>query len=238
MELKTRKLKDIILEQPAAAALLESKRLDYCCQGNRTLSEACLQQHLDPDEIESSLQSLFMSQNKTEHGFQEWNAEQLIEYILSEHHDYIREISPVMMAHMRKIASVHGDRHPELHTLSYLGLELLIELNDHMLKEEKILFPFILEQAQAKVSNGPKPESPFGSVANPIAMMEHEHTYAGQLLEQIFKITDGYTPPRDACTTYKVTFSELKTFEEKLHEHIHLENYLLFPMAIKMEELS
>lgn len=230
MELKTKKLKDIILEQPGAAALLESKRLDYCCQGNRTPSEACVQQQLDPEEIEKLLQELMASYKSVENNFSEWTADQLIDYILNEHHQYIRDISPVMMAHMRKIAAVHGERHPELHTLSYLGLELLSELSDHMIKEEEMLFPFIREQA-----NGSKPNAGFGSVSNPIAMMEHEHNYAGQLLDQIFKITDGYTPPRDACTTYKVTFSELKTFEEKLHEHIHLENHLLFPMAKEME---
>lgn len=233
MDLKTKKLKDIILEEPGTAALLESKRLDYCCQGNRTLEEACQQQHLDVNEIEKSLHQWQQDHQQQVHPFQDWDAPQLIDYILNEHHQYIREQASTLMGHLRKIANVHGERHPELHTLSYLGLELLSELGDHMIKEEEMLFPYILRQANTP--KGKKLEAPFGSVSNPIAMMEHEHQYAGQILEQIYTITNGYTPPRDACTTYKVTFAELKTFEEKLHEHIHLENHLLFPMSLEME---
>jgi regulator of cell morphogenesis and NO signaling len=234
MEILSKTLKDIILDNPEAAAVLERNRLDFCCKGNRTLAEACEQQKLNGQDIAEALLEIRTPIARDTKHFNDWSMNQLLEYILETHHEYIRDKSPFIMAHVRKIAAVHGERHPELHELNSLCLVLLTELNEHMQKEEMVLFPYI--EKMLSLEKGEILEKPhFGTIANPIAMMHKEHEEAGDVFAKIYKITDGFTPPRDACTTYKVAFKEIKEFERMLHEHIHLENYLLFPKAVVLE---
>lgn len=234
MEILSKSLKDIILDNPEAAAVLERNRLDFCCKGNRTLAEACEQQKLNSKDIAEALLEIRKHITRDTNHFNNWSMNQLLEYILATHHEYIRNKSPFIMAHVRKIAAVHGERHPELHQLNSLCLVLLTELDEHMQKEEQVLFPYI--EKMLSVEKGELLEQPhFGTIANPIAMMQQEHEEAGDVFTEIFEITDGFTPPRDACTTYKVAFKELQEFERMLHEHIHLENYLLFPKAVVLE---
>lgn len=235
MEILSKTLKDIILDNPEAAAVLERNRLDFCCKGNRTLAEACEQQKLNGQDIAEALLEIKSHVARDAKFYNDWSIDQLLEYVLGTHHEYIRDKSPFIMAHVRKIAAVHGERHPELHDLNNLCLVLLTELNEHMQKEEMVLFPYIKQMTAIEI--GGHLEKPhFGTIENPIAMMESEHEEAGDVLSKIYEITDGFTPPRDACTTYKVAFKEIKEFERMLHEHIHLENYLLFPKAALLEK--
>ncbi|MNR31126.1 Iron-sulfur cluster repair protein DnrN [compost metagenome] len=131
---------------------------------------------------------------------------------------------------LNKVASVHGDRHPELLEVQQLFRGCVEELTSHMQKEEQILFPFVRQLATGK-----SVQAPFGSVQNPINMMMHEHTAEGERFRRIVELTDNYMPPEDACNTYKVTFALLQEFEEDLHLHIHLENNIMFPRAIALE---
>lgn len=225
-------LKDIILENPSAAAVLEKNKLDYCCKGNRTLKEACATQHLDATEIAQQLQQTISAANyKPAADFKQMTAAELINYILEEHHEYIKKVTPMLMTHVKKIAAVHGNRHPELLDISLKTMVLLGDLFDHLNKEEQILFPYILSLEKKQYA-----QPQFVSVKDPIKIMMNEHDEAGELMAEINKLSNQYTPPADACTTYKLTFSELEEFERKLHEHVHLENYLLFPMAEKLEQ--
>ncbi len=166
----------------------------------------------------------------------EWGLDFMIDYIVNTHHEYVRKMIPVLSAHTEKIASVHGERHPELIEIAKKFSVVYKELKQHMFKEEQILFPYIKQIVNAAV-NGTKFEPPyFGSVANPIKMMEIEHQNAGDELFGIRDLSNNYSVPDDACNTYRICLLELKEFEEDLHKHIHLENNILFPKAIKLEE--
>jgi regulator of cell morphogenesis and NO signaling len=143
-----------------------------------------------------------------------------------------------MLARARKIAQVHGAKHKELPRVAQLVEDVANEMTSHMMKEEHILFPYIVALADAKAGNRPAPIAPFGTVANPIHMMEMEHESAGNALFEIRELTDGYTVPADACGTYTVCLKELEGFEQDLHLHVHLENNILFPKAAALERLG
>jgi regulator of cell morphogenesis and NO signaling len=164
-----------------------------------------------------------------------WAPQTLISYIVENHHAYVREALPVLLRHTQKVADVHGQRHPELIHVARLIVRVAAEMTEHMAKEEQVLFPFIAELAAASGAGRAAPQAPFGTVENPIRMMEHEHRFVGDAMAEIRALTDGYTPPDNACTTYRVCFQELQAFEADLHAHVHLENNILFPKAVVLE---
>jgi regulator of cell morphogenesis and NO signaling len=168
----------------------------------------------------------------------DWDTEALIDHILATHHAYVREAIPVLLAHTEKVARVHGERHPEVVVIAKHFATVAEELQQHMMKEERVLFPYIRSLAVAR-REGKRADTPhFGSAANPIRMMEAEHAVAGDTLYTVRSLSNNYTVPEDACTTYRVTYQELRQFEEDLHRHVHLENNILFPSAIALENAS
>jgi regulator of cell morphogenesis and NO signaling len=140
------------------------------------------------------------------------------------------------LTYLNKICKVHGERHPELYEINKLFEECALELGHHLEKEEKVLFPFIEKMEESKSGNGQYFQPGFGSVQNPISMMIHEHEAEGNRFEKIAELTNNYTAPEDSCSTYRVALDMLKEFEQDLHKHIHLENNILFPKSIKLEE--
>lgn len=206
--------------------------IDFCCGGKKTLSQACAEQNLDYTAIRKDLDAAEALNQGATHEFDSWAAPDLANYIESTHHRYVEQHIPPLLEFTRKIAKVHGARHPELLQIESLFRELADELTTHMKKEELILFPFIRKifaTVSAPVKNGPL--LPHGIEA-PIRMMELEHESAGTLLKQIRLLSSDYIPPADACSTYRVAFSLLLEFEEDLHRHIHLENNILFPKSL------
>ncbi|MES2394436.1 MAG: hemerythrin domain-containing protein [Bacteroidota bacterium] len=165
-----------------------------------------------------------------------WDIDFLTDHILNAHHKYVRQAIPVIFEYTQKVARVHGEKHPEVIVIAEKFLDLTDELNRHICKEEEILFPYIKHLAIAN-SYGMKIEpSPFGTVESPIKMMEQEHDIVGEIMEEIKILSDNYSPPSDACTTYKLSYLKLKEFEDDLHKHVHLENNILFPKAIELEK--
>ncbi len=158
----------------------------------------------------------------------------MADYIEKKHHRYVENKIQEITPFLEKVARVHGDRHPELNEIRQLFDASAGELTAHMKKEEQILFPFIRKMVAAQNQNTTV-QAPFGTVQNPIQMMMHEHENEGERFRKIAALTDNYTPPEDACNTYRVTFFLLKEFEEDLHLHIHLENNILFPKSIAIE---
>jgi regulator of cell morphogenesis and NO signaling len=156
----------------------------------------------------------------------------LADYIEKKHHRYVEHKIPELKSYLSKVAKVHGERHPELLEIEALFTAAAHELLSHMRKEELILFPFVRNMT----SNSDFQQPPFGTVVNPIEMMKQEHDTEGERFRKISALSNQYTPPLDACTTYKVAFALLKEFEEDLHFHIHLENNILFPKAIETEK--
>ena len=155
---------------------------------------------------------------------------------MNTHHSYVKKSLPDIKAYAIKVATVHGAQHPELLTIRDLVLEIDQELTEHMVKEETILFPFIKQLVASKNNGQPVQASSFGTIDNPINMMEHEHELVGRNLEQIRNLSNNYALPADACASYSLFFKMMEEFEGDLFIHIHLENNILFPKAKKLEK--
>jgi len=220
------------------AIVFEEFGLDFCCKGNRSLKEACAEKNIDVKKVVNELTSLSKNSNEVQN-INDWQLDFLVDYIINNHHQYVRRMIPVISLHADKVASVHGENHPETLKIADLFLAVREELEGHMMKEERILFPQIKQMVLTQKENGQFLPPPFGTIQNPIRMMELEHTSAGDATHQIRELSKNYSHPEDACNTFKALYSELKEFEEDLHKHIHLENNILFPKSIELErELS
>jgi|WetSurMetagenome_2_1015567.scaffolds.fasta_scaffold560339_1 regulator of cell morphogenesis and NO signaling len=232
---ETHTLKEIVRHDFRAAAVFERYSLDFCCNGGVTIEQACATRHLDAAPILAELTNLSHSPVPPDTRFTQWEADALIEHIVNVHHSYVRNAIPVLLTHTAKVARVHGERHPEVITIAERFSSVAEELSHHMMKEERVLFPYIDALVKAVREGQQPPVTHFGTAANPIRMMEAEHAAAGDTLYTIRSLSDNYTPPADACTTYQVTYQELRQFETDLHTHVHLENNILFPRAIALE---
>ncbi len=227
-------LSQLVLNDFHAAEVLEKYQLDFCCNGNRLFFEGCTEKGLNYDAILSEIENAKMRNH--EQKFDQWELDFLIDYIINNHHQYIKQSGTIINEHIDKTAAVHGKNHPEIIEAAKLFSICLKDLKQHMMKEETILFPYI--KYLVKVKNGAASfEAPyFSTIRNPINMMEAEHKSAGDIFAQIRDLTNNYTLPSDACNTYRAAFGELNDFELDLHKHIHLENNILFPKAIEMEK--
>jgi regulator of cell morphogenesis and NO signaling len=228
-------IREIVATDYRTAAVFERYGLDFCCSGARTIEQACRDAGVQPCNVLRDLDAVLRSPAADTPDYKSWDARTLIEHIVSRHHGYVRQSIPPLIQHTGKIASVHGQRHPELVHIQNLFRRVADEMTDHMFKEEQILFPFIAAIETAVESRRPAPLPPFGTVENPIAVMENEHRFVGDAMAEMRHLTGGFTPPDDACGTYRVALQELDAFERDLHEHVHLENNLLFPKAVRLE---
>jgi regulator of cell morphogenesis and NO signaling len=227
-------LAEIMTDNVRSAIVFEEFGLDFCCRGNRLLKDACSEKNVDLQKVLNELTNLSNNGSSKENS-NDWKLDFLVDYVINNHHQYVRRMIPVISLHADKVASVHGNNHPETLRIADLFLAVREELEMHMMKEERILFPYIKELHSAKQNNIELTPPPFDSIQNPIRMMELEHTSAGDALYQIKELSNNYAHPDDACNTFKALYSELKEFEEDLHKHIHLENNILFPKSIKLE---
>jgi regulator of cell morphogenesis and NO signaling len=205
--------------------------IDFCCGGKKSLKQVCEEKMIDVNRIEAELQRVSTANSQRALPFNDWAPGFLAEYIVNTHHAYVRQALPEIRAYSRKVAMVHGEFHPELREICELVEALNDELLQHMDKEENILFPYI-KQLASRTSE----PAHFGSVANPIAVMEHEHDDAGRILEKIRDLSNNYQLPQEACASYTMVYSMLEEFESDLHTHIHLENNILFPKALLLEK--
>ena len=229
-------IRDIVANDYRAAAVFQRFGIDFCCGGDRTVSDACAAKGLPPTTVIEEIEAALATPEAGAPRFNEWDLPSLTSYIVANHHGYVRHAIPTLLQHTRKIAAVHGENHRELADVSALFDGVAEEMLMHMQKEERMLFPYIDALARAAMAGQPAPVAPFGSVQNPIRMMEMEHESAGNAMARINELTRGYQPPDDACTTYKVCLQELDAFERDLHAHVHLENNILFPKAASLEE--
>lgn len=226
-------VREIAVEMPQATRVFEKLGIDYCCGGNKSLEAACAAANLRIDDVLKSLETTSSATFD-----QDWKTGalgELIQHIISTHHMYVKSETPRLEALIAKVSGVHGKNHPELLEVQEVFQDLGSELSSHMMKEENILFPYIARM-EATVSAGrPAPRPPFGTVGNPIHMMMMEHDSAGEALRDLRRLTSDYAPPSDACISYQTLYKALADFETDLHQHIHLENNILFPRAIAME---
>lgn len=238
MQIITEKtVREIAIENPASMPVFESFGIDYCCGGERLLSDACRRAGVDVDHILLLIEKADRdSRAKDTCDWRELPLCELMMHIVSKHHTFVRQETPRIEALLMKVAAKHGTAHPELHEIETLFCSIGQELSTHMVKEEHILFPYIKRQEQAAENGGPRPQACFDSVKRPIANMIAEHDDAGALLARIRELTRGYTIPSGACASFQALYRALQDFERDLHQHIHLENNILFPRAVALEE--
>ena len=218
------------------AAVFSKYGIDFCCKGNRTIEEACKKKGQDSETILNEINTVLNTKNDNTIDFKSWPLDLLTDYIEKTHHRYVQDKTQILLPFLDKLCKVHGAAHPELFEINELFKGCAGELAQHMKKEELILFPFVKKMVQATLSHEQIMQPHFGTIENPIAMMMHEHDAEGERFRKIASLTHNYTPPADACNTYKVTFAMLQEFEEDLHKHIHLENNILFPKAVELEQ--
>jgi regulator of cell morphogenesis and NO signaling len=229
----TRTVGELVADDFRAAAVFEQFGIDFCCSGRRTLEQACRAAAADPALVVHALTALPPALD-TDDDEARWPIPRLIDVIVSRHHAYVRSAMPAITRHLAKLVEVHGSRHPELARVAAYFQQIAADLSQHMIKEEQVLFPYVRDLAETGDSCG-RTQSPFGTVANPIRMMEREHQEVGDALRLIRELTRGYAAPDDGCTTYAITMAELHEFERDLHRHVHLENNVLFPAALRIE---
>ena len=232
----TKTVREYALEIPASTRIFEKLGIDYCCGGGKSLADACAQAGVALDEVLSSL----MTNATSEGNFadEEWHTTsqaELITHIVEKHHAFTREELERLEALLAKVCGVHGQNHPELFQIQDQFGKLRRDLEPHMLKEESVLFPYIIRMEEAIVGNQALPTPPFGTVRNPVRVMMAEHDAAGYILGRIREASSDYTVPADGCISYKTLYSALAELEVDLHQHIHLENNILFPRAVEQE---
>jgi regulator of cell morphogenesis and NO signaling len=228
-------IRDIVADDFRAAAVFQRHGIDFCCKGNRSVEEACRGGSVSAERILAEVADATAAPAAGGPRFNSWDVGMLAAYIVANHHAFVRQAMPILQTHTRKIAAVHGAAHPELREVAALIEGIAEEMASHMMKEEEILFPYVTGLGPASRGEAAHPSAPFPTVSNPIRMMEMEHESVGDATARIRALTDGYRIPEDACTTYRICLQELEAFERDLHEHVHLENNILFPKAKRLE---
>jgi len=228
VDLSNKTLSQIVTDHYQTARVFEKYRLDFCCQGKRSLTVACNEKQIPVEDVLTDLYNALSTESGNSE-FDKMSLQELVGYIVRVHHTYVKLNAPQISNYILRVATKHGDRFPYMVEVYQLFAELIEELHDHMAKEETQLFPRITLLELNASQNGNTP------ILNaPIELMKQEHEQAGVLLSKIRKLTSDYTAPDQACTTFKLTLESLQAFEEDLHKHVHLENNILFPKTLQL----
>ncbi|MGB3149432.1 MAG: iron-sulfur cluster repair di-iron protein [Maribacter sp.] len=233
--IQERTIGQLVAADYRTAQIFKNHKIDFCCKGNRSVKEVAEKHNLDIDQLNIELAEVQQKKMNESIDFQSWPLDLLMDYIEKKHHRYVEKQIPVLKQYLNKLCKVHGERHPELHKMAQHFDMTAGELTMHMKKEELMLFPWIRKMVKALKLGETLDRPHFGSIKNPIAAMMQEHENEGERFMLIAQLSNDYTPPKDACSTYRVSFSLLQEFEEDLHRHIHLENNILFPKAEELE---
>jgi regulator of cell morphogenesis and NO signaling len=232
----SRTVREFAVEIPQATRLFESMGIDYCCGGGKSLQDACVSANVSVDEVVSKL--LVSAKESRPAQNSDWSTarlSELVDYIVTKHHVYVRQELPRLEQLLNKVASKHGEKQPELKRVQNIFRAVSQELSSHLTKEEQILFPYVKELETSRGSSTRMRAPMFGSVSNPVHMMEIEHQSAGDALRELRKITNGFVAPEEGCFSYQTLYRGFAEFETDLHQHIHLENNILFPRTIQLE---
>ena len=224
----------IVNENYATARVFKSFGIDFCCGGNMNLADACRMAGADVDKV---CEALAAHDDTTSQAipFDRWPTDLLIDYVLKIHHRGIRAKGPQLLADIKRVATVHGDRHPELVQLTSLFASSLEDLESHLQKEEQVLFPYCYQLFEANMQGQHGEKMHCGTVANPIRVMLSEHSDEGTRYKYIRNLMNGFVAPDDACVSYRFMLQDLEVFMDSLFEHIHIENNILFPRFVALE---
>lgn len=227
----------IVAKDYRAADVFHKKGIDFCCGGKKPLSLACAEKGLDTEGVIADLTKALSDDSKANTLFDNMPLDELARYVEEKHHAYVYENLPILKHYVEKVARTHGGNYPELLSLYDVFMETYEDLQFHLQKEEKMIFPYVKALVKAQKEDSPMPFSPFGTVANPIRVMNDEHDTEGDRFRRIRALLNDYEVPRYACMTWRVMIQKLEEFEKDLHQHIHIENNILFPKAERLENL-
>ncbi len=235
----TKTIAEFAVENPAAIEVFEKFKIDFCCGGNLSLEEACRNADADIGEVSEMVEKAngdrTMTAGATKIDFTKMSLAALADYIVKTHHTFTRAETERITALLEKTCAAHGTNHGELLEIQRIFAALRLEIENHLLKEERMLFPYIALMESSLNFGQPVPPAPFGSTRNPVKVMVNEHDAAGEHLREIRNLSNHFDVPADACMTFRTLYDALEAFETDLHRHIHLENNILFPKAIEME---
>lgn len=227
---------ELVAKDYRTAQVFKNHNIDFCCNGERPLSQVCEEHNLDVNQLQKELEDATKEAGNDNTNYENWPLDLLADYIKKTHHKYVTRQSQVLIPYLKKICQVHGNAHPELLEIDKLFNQTANAMATHMVEEETILFPFIHQLVNSEEEGSDLIPPSFKTVESPVAMMKEDHDAEGERFREIVRLSNNYTPPIDACNTYRVTFGLLQEFENDLHKHIHLENNILFPKAIKLEK--
>jgi regulator of cell morphogenesis and NO signaling len=236
MNFEEKTVGEVAAAVPAATRIFEELGIDYCCGGGVTLQSACKAKGVSYEKVAESLAALQAHAPAAERDWRTAPLAELIGYVVTKHHGFVRSETPRLAALIAKVVGVHGRNHPELLRVQQVFAQVEQELTMHMMKEEQILFPAVIQMEQERQAGRPAMPPMFGTVKNPIRVMIMEHDSAGDAFATMREATQNFTAPGDACISYRTLYNALLEFEADLHQHIHLENNILFPRAIELEE--
>jgi regulator of cell morphogenesis and NO signaling len=231
--LDNRTVRELASATPGVARVFERFGIDYCCGGERSLAQACSAAKVNLREVEEAFKKPQPPSGDCD--WQEATLAELVKHIVAKHHEYVRQEIQRMIPLFAKVAGAHGKKHPELEKIQSSFQALAEELTTHTMKEERMLFPYIAQLELATNSGARPTASLFGTVKNPVRVMMMEHDSAGELLRKMREVSKNYALPADACLSFQMLYRALEEFEADLHQHIHLENNILFPRAIELE---
>ncbi len=232
--LKDKTVATLVTENIQTAHVFKKYGIDFCCGGGVSIARACEKAGVNFPDLEKELLKVGETASRATN-YNSWELDFLTDHIINVHHSYVEESIPLLIQYAAKVTKVHGGHYTELLRIQQLFTAVAIELSGHMRKEEFILFPYIKKLVKAKREGLEMPQAQFGTVDNPIRMMEAEHEKAGELMKKIARLSNDYTPPEEACNSYRAFYAKLEEFEQDLHQHIHLENNILFPKVLKLE---
>jgi len=231
---KNKTVGETVTENIKTAHIFKKYGIDFCCGGGRSIDKACEKKNVDFSKLVEELLCVDKAQKAYE--YDKWELEFLIDHIVNIHHAYVSESIPLILQYSARVAEVHGHHYSEVIEINKLFIDVSNELISHMLKEETILFPYVKKLLESNSTLQEIGSLHFGTVNDPIKMMEEEHETAGDIFKTIATLTNNYTPPKEACNTFRALYAKLQEFEQDLHQHIHLENNILFPKAIQLEQ--
>jgi regulator of cell morphogenesis and NO signaling len=227
-DINTKTIGEIVAHDYRAASIFKDAGIDFCCGGKMSIEKTCSEKGINPASLLETIQKLESTPNTTTHNFNEWELGFLCDYIVNTHHKFVLKTLPELVQYTSKISLVHGDRHPELKEVELLFAQINKELLQHLKNEEEVLFPAI---KAALINTSPEEKK---LIQTEISRMSGEHEFAGGAMDKINVLTKNYLIPADSCNTYQVTLKLLQHFEDDLHTHVHLENNILYPKALKI----
>ncbi|KAF0236389.1 MAG: hypothetical protein FD181_2826 [Prolixibacteraceae bacterium] len=228
LQLQNLSVGEIVANDFRTSSVFKKAGIDFCCGGKQSFSDACTENNISAAELENEILKITEEPVNEFMNFKNWDPVFLSDYIMNTHHKFVLKNLPELIFYTQKIASVHGDHHPELWEIAGLFEKINAELLQHLKNEEEVLFPAIKEVVNTNSETAKK------TIVSEIARMEGEHEFAGGAMDEINRVTKGYKVPEDGCNTYRVAFKLLEQFEDDLHTHVHLENNILFPKALEL----